>query len=91
MSLSTDVVVVRRLISANKAIAAGLSHVATVAAADAAIWIASGNFDATELRVAAGGLASAIITTVVTYFVSAGDAEVEVTPAITGGRLNTDC
>jgi len=75
--MNTVVVKVRRLISKNKAVAAGLTTFGGALATAAASWISTGNLDPSEVRVAAGGFVLALITAGVTYATSAGDAEVE--------------
>ena len=72
----TIVVQVRRLVSTNKAIAAGVTALAGAVGSAAVSVIVTGNVDPTEVRTAAGGLVLAVITYAATYFTSAGAAEV---------------
>jgi hypothetical protein len=80
--VNVAVVKVRKLVSNNKAIAAALSSFGTIASGALATWIASGQFDAAELRISAGALVASLITGGVTWAVSAGDAVIE------GGQLD---
>ena len=77
MPANTAIVKVRRLVSNNKAIAAALSTFGTALSGAVATWVYSGQFDATELRLSAGGLIAAAITGAITWATSAGDAEIE--------------
>jgi hypothetical protein len=75
--VNTTVVKVRKLISKNKAIAAGVTTLSGAVGTAAVSAIVTGKVDPTEIRTAAGGLVLAVITYVATYLTSAGDAEVE--------------
>ena len=73
---NTAVVQVRRLVSKNKAVAAGVSALASSLGLAVASWIGSGEFDAAETRLSLGSLAVALIAAGATYLTSAGDAEI---------------
>lgn len=75
--MNVAVVKVRRLISKNKAIAAAVTSLGGVLAADAYSLIATGNWNVAETRTAIGAVALAVITYGFTYATSAGDAEIE--------------
>lgn len=77
--MNTVIVNVRRLASANKAVAAGLTSLGLSLSAAAATWIQSGQFDAAEVRTSLGGLAASVIVAGATWLVSSGPAEVSVT------------
>jgi len=68
------------LIDANKAKAAFLAPVIAALAAAVGSWIITGNFDATEIRTAAGGAIGGAISGVATWLASAGRAEVTLEP-----------
>ena len=78
--MQTALARVTRLVSNRKAYAAALTPTILAAGTLLSNWISSGVFDATELRIAAGGLATAAATGLVTWLTSAGDAEVEIEP-----------
>ena len=78
--MQTALARVTRLVSNRKAYAAALTPTILAAGTLLSNWISSGVFDATELRIAAGGLATAAATGIVTWLTSAGDAEVEIEP-----------
>jgi hypothetical protein len=75
--MNTAVVKIRRLISSNKAIAAGITSFAGAVGGAVVSWIGSGVFDATEIRLSAGGLVLALITAGATWLTSAGKAEID--------------
>lgn len=75
--MNVTVLKVRKLISANKAIAAGVTTFLGVVGTAAVSVIVTGNVDPTEIRTAGGGLVLALITAGATYLTSAGDAQVE--------------
>lgn len=75
--MNTAVVKVRRLISKNKAIAAAITTFGGVLAADAYSLIATGDWNVAETRTAAGAFVLSLLTYGVTWFVSAGTAEIE--------------
>lgn len=79
--MNVVVVKIHRLISSNKAIAAGVTALAGSLGGAAASWIGSGAFDATEVRLSGGALLLAIITAGATWLVSPGEAEVALTEA----------
>ena len=75
--MNTAVVQIRKLISKNKAVAAGLTAFGLALAGAAQNAIADGVIDTSQIEIAGGGLVAAIIIAGVTYLTSAGDAEVE--------------
>lgn len=75
---SSTIVRVQELVSANKAKAAFLAPLLLAAAAAAANWIVTGTFDATEIRLAAGGTVLAAASSAATWFTPAGDARVAI-------------
>lgn len=77
MPANTAVVKVRRLVSNNKAITAGVTPFIGALASTVATWMYSGQFDAAEIRLSAGGLVLALATAGATWLTSAGDAEIE--------------
>lgn len=78
--MNTALARVTRLVSNRKAYAAALTPTVLAAGTLLANWISSGVLDATELRIAVAGLATAAATGVVTWLTDAGDAEVEIEP-----------
>jgi hypothetical protein len=76
-AVNTTVVKVRKLISKNKAIAAGVTTLSGAVGTAAVSAIVTGSIDPTEIRTAAGGLVLALVTYGATYLTSAGTAEVE--------------
>ncbi len=78
--MQTALARVTRLVSNRKAYAAALTPTILAAGTLLSNWISSNVFDATELRIALGGLAVAAATGIVTWLTSAGDAEVEIEP-----------
>lgn len=76
--MNVAVVQVRKLLSKNKAIAAGLTAFGLALAGAAQNAIADGVIDTSQVEIAGGGLVAACIIAGVTWLVSAGDAEVEV-------------
>ena len=69
-----------RLFDAHKAKAAFLAPVLLALAAAAANWLVTGEFDATEIRVAAGGAVLAAASALATYLAPAGRAEIKTVP-----------
>lgn len=78
--MQTALARITRLVSNRKAYAAALTPTVFALGTLLANWISSGVLDATELRIAASGLAVAAATGVVTWLTDAGEAEVEVIP-----------
>lgn len=78
--MQTALARVTRLVSNRKSYAAALTPTILALGTLFSNWISSDVFDATELKIAAGGLAVAAATGVVTWLTSAGDAEVEIIP-----------
>lgn len=70
------IVNVIRLIDANKAKVAFLAPLITAIGAAVASWIVTGDFNANEIRAAAGGAVLAAIAGVTTWLAPAGRAEV---------------
>lgn len=81
--MNTALARITRLVSNRKSYAAALTPTILALGTMVANWISSGVLDATELRIAGGGLAVAAATGVVTWLTSAGVAEVEVLPGAT--------
>lgn len=66
-----------RLLDANKAKAAFLAPLLTAVAAAVASWIFTGDFNATEIRTAAGGAVLSFTSALATYLTPAGEATVD--------------
>lgn len=77
----TITVRVVRLLDANKARAAFLTPLVLAVGSAIASWIATGQFDATEIRTAAGGAVLAAAAGVGAWLSRPGEAEVEAPPA----------
>lgn len=78
--MQTALARVTRLVSNRKSYAAALTPTILALGTLFSNWISSDVFDATELKIAAGGLAVAVATGVVTWLTGAGEAEVEIIP-----------
>lgn len=73
----STVVTVVKLIDTNKAKLAFLAPLLTAVGASVASWIISGDFNASEIRAAAGGAVLAAVSGGATWLVPAGRAEVK--------------
>lgn len=71
------VVDVVHLVDTNKAKLAFLAPLVTALGAAVASWIVSGDFNATEIRAAAGGAVLAAVSGAAAYFANAGRAEIQ--------------
>lgn len=78
--MSNVIVDVVRLVDSNKAKLAFLAPLLTAVGAAAASWIVSGDFNASEIRAAAGGAALALVSGGATWLAPAGKAQVELPP-----------
>lgn len=65
-----------RLLDANKAKAAFLAPLLTAAGAAAASWVVTGDFNANEIRAAAGGAVLAAVSGVATWLAKPGRAQI---------------
>jgi hypothetical protein len=74
--MPTTIVDVVRLIDKNKAIAAFFAPFVVALLGTIAHWIATGHFNADEIRIAATGLVSALAAAVAAYFAKTKQAEV---------------
>lgn len=76
MPTHSRVVTVIELIDKNKAKLAFLAPLVTALGAAVVSWVVSGDFNATEVRAAAGGAVLALVSSIATYFTPAGKARV---------------
>jgi ethanolamine ammonia-lyase large subunit len=80
--MPTTIVDVVRLIDKNKAIAAFFAPFVIALLGTIANWIATGHFNADEIRIAATGLVSALAAAVAAYFAKTKQAEVRVSDVV---------
>lgn len=78
--MSNVIVDVVRLVDTNKAKLAFLAPLITAVGAAVASWIVSGDFNATEIRAAAGGAALSVVSGAAAYLAPAKRAQVELPP-----------
>jgi ABC-type phosphate transport system substrate-binding protein len=79
--MNTTVVDIVRIIDKNKAIAAFFAPFILTLLGTLGNWIATGQFNADEIRIAGAGLISSAAAALAAYFAKAKTAEVKVPPS----------